>query len=189
MKKNKLIVLSIAVLATLFWCGYCGTKIYVATTTITDETVETNSNNEGILSDELKLSLKGKEDGTEQIETIAEYKEKQEIEHGLTKEELDEVLAKDGYMENTSVQIDNILFYEQKLLPNKYYIKEYNGTLAVYKSNSECQLCIEDEDEDVYYEEIDYSMFSEEDKNYFKNNAAEFSTKEEARNYMTQFLS
>lgn len=190
MKKNRFIVMISALLITLFWSGYCATKIYVATKVENnEETIETNIGKDGILSDEIKLSLKGKHDGTERIETIAEYKEKQEIEEGLTKEELDKVLSREGYEENTTVLIDDILFYEQKLLANKYYIKEYNNSLAIYKSNSECELCIEDEDEDVYYEEINYSLFPEVDKKYFENNEAEFSSKDEARIYMTQFIS
>ena len=70
-----------------------------------------------------------------------------------------------------------------------YYIEEYNGYLAIYKCNDNYELVVEDEEEDVFMNAMEYSYFNDTDREYFESHKASFSSKEEARNYMTQFMS
>ena len=75
------------------------------------------------------------------------------------------------------------------LIPGHYYIKEYNGYLAIYKCNDDYELVIEDEEEDVFMNVMEYSYFNDQDREYFESHKATFDNKEDARNYMTQFMS
>ncbi len=75
------------------------------------------------------------------------------------------------------------------LIPGHYYIEEYNGYLAIYKCNDNYELVVEDEEEDVFMNAMEYSYFNDTDREYFESHKASFSSKEEARNYMTQFMS
>ena len=78
---------------------------------------------------------------------------------------------------------------KEELIPGHYYIEEYNGYLAIYRCNDDYELIVEDEEDDVFMNAMEYSYFNEEDREYFENHKATFDSKEEARNYMTQFMS
>ena len=78
---------------------------------------------------------------------------------------------------------------KEGLIPGRYYIEEYNGYLAIYKCNDDYELVIEDEEDDVFMNVMEYSYFNDQDREYFESHKATFDNKEDARNYMTQFMS
>ena len=78
---------------------------------------------------------------------------------------------------------------KEGLIPGRYYIEEYNGYLAIYKCNDDYELVIEDEEDDVFMNVMEYSYFNDQDREYFESHKATFDNKEDARNYMTHFMS
>lgn len=189
--KIKLSVLIITALITLFWSTYCVSSILYSGIDDDYKNEAVNNNiEEGIyLDDNITINLYPKNSEKDEVKTLKEVKEEYNMSGKVSEEELTVVLKKNGYELDNEVNVDNELTYKQKLLPNKYYIKEYNGYLAIYKCDDECNLTIEDEDSDVYTEAIKYNQFSDTDKKYFEENNAEYATKEEAENYITQFIS
>ena len=179
-----------ALLITIIWSGICITKVVLSDNDSNyEKAVDGNIIENEYLKEDLKISLTEKDTNKETVMTLSEIKDMYNLKDNITKEELDSALKNDGYVADTEVEIDKEVFYNQLIMPNKYYIQEYNEHLAIYKSGDKCELTIEDINEDIYNNSIEYSRFSDVDKKYFESYKAEFDTKEEARDYMTQFIS
>lgn len=179
-----------ALLITIVWSGICISKVILIDNDSNHEkAVDGNLIDNESLNKDLKISLTQKDTKNETVMTLSEVKDMYNLKDNVTKEELDSALKNDGYVADTEVELDNELFYNQLIKPNKYYIQEYNEHLAIYRSGDKCELTIEDMKEDTYNNTIEYSKFSDVDKKYFEGFKAEFDTKEEAKDYMTQFIS
>lgn len=72
--------------------------------------------------------------------------------------------------------------------PNKYYIGEKEGYLAIYKSDDNGNLFIE-KDSDVYKDHKKVEMLPEDDKTKISNFDLEYDTKEDAEEDLSEFLS
>lgn len=192
-KKIRIYVLLLAVVLTILWSAFCIGRVMGGDTenkkVTNDKAVDSSNIEDKYLDNNLNISLTEKDNDKETIMTLDDVKEKYNIDGKVTKEDLDDVMKKEGYIEDDDVSVSNEIFYKQLIKPNKYYIREYNGYLAIYRSNDNCQLAIEDEDADIYLDAIMYNNLSQADKEYFDGYKAEFENKEEARDCMTQFIS
>ena len=72
---------------------------------------------------------------------------------------------------------------------NKYYIKEYDGYLAIFKCDEEGNLFIEDKDKDVYRNSIKFKDLPEGDKEMINNMQLVYNTKEEAQLDISDIIS
>ena len=72
--------------------------------------------------------------------------------------------------------------------PNKYYIGEKDGFLAIYKTDKDGTLLIENS-EDVYSDNKKVDNLREIDKNKIKNFEFEYDSKEDAEESLSEFLS
>ena len=76
----------------------------------------------------------------------------------------------------------------KSIKPNKYYIGEKDGFLAIYKTDNDGTLLIENS-EDVYSNNKKVDNLRESDKNKIKNFEFEYDTKEDAEEGLSEFLS
>ncbi len=147
-----------------------------------------NTINNQKLTDNSKVSLfsKGK---IEKEYTLDEIKEKLNIKDDLSESKLIELLEKKGYCFDST--INNELMFKKKenvIEPDKYYIGEKDGFLAIYKSDNNGKLSIE-KDSDVYRDFKSVSSLCDIDKEKIENFELMYSSKEEAEENLSEFLS
>ena len=120
-----------ALLITIVWSGICISKVILIDNDSNHEkAVDGNLIDNESLNKDLKISLTQKDTKNETVMTLSEVKDMYNLKDNVTKEELDSALKNDGYVADTEVELDNELFYNQLIKPNKYYIQEYNEHLS-----------------------------------------------------------
>lgn len=189
MKKRKYIISIIVVAITLTWCSYCFTKIYFQEKNAKNETVKATMSNKDNLDNNIKVFLKEKNENSESKETLEKIKEENNLDENATLEQLSEALENKGYYLDEKESNNKELHFKKCINPNMYYILKYNDNLAIFKSNENCKLYIEDEKKDIYLNTVKYSNFSKDDREYFEGYNAEFKDKEDAANFITQYIS
>ena len=142
------------------------------------------------LSDKTKISL-FREDKKEKDITMRDLKYELGLEGEVTEEVLSRALKEKGYeLENIS---DNELIYsrdaESSVKPNKYYINEYKGYLAIFKSDDKGNLEIENAETDIFNENKRFEDLPVIDREQIKNLEREFNTKEEAEDGVYELIS
>lgn len=181
--KNKITIF--AILITVFSVSYFLTQLYLEDKIMTNSEKISNLENEEYLKEDIKVSL-NKRAINEEEKTLKDLKKELGIKNDLTEEELSDLLVKDGY--NLTQECTNKLYYTRTVAPNKYYIREYNGYLAIFKSDNKCKLKIEDENTDVFNRKK-FENLTEKDRESINNFEREFNTKEEAEEAISELIS
>lgn len=190
-KGRKIILLSAIVLTIIFVISFLVfdnmlTKRNEGNT----DTNETTSNKENdSLKDNVRISLYTGEN-REKESTLKELKKQLGIDGDITEEELCETLSKNGY-ELDSNYGNEIIFsrdVESSIEPNKYYIKaDDDGFLAIFKSDNEGNLSIENKDTDIYNKKI--SELPKIDQEQITSLKCKYDSKDDADEFMSQFIS
>ncbi len=178
-------IMIFAILTTVFSVSYFLTQVYLEDKIMISSEKISNLENEEYLKEDIKVSL-NKGAVTEEEKTLKDLKKELGINNDLTEEELSELLVKDGY--NLTQECTNKLYYTRTVAPNKYYIREYNGYLAIFKSNNKCKLKIENEEKDVFNGKK-FENLTEKDKESINNFEREFNTREEAEEAISELIS
>ena len=163
-KGSKKIILGILALTSIFLISYMATDIYVKSKNKGEDTNEasTNANSSNkYLNDNVKVVLQ-KNGSREAEKTLDEVIDEYGLEGSITQDELTDVL-------------------KSELEPNKYYIGEYEGYLAIYKSNDKGELEIEDEKSDVYRNGAKFTDLKPLDQEAIKKYQYVYDTKEDAK--------
>ena len=188
--KKKLFIGMTLTLVIIFFITYYLSDKYIANKNIKNNAVEAsqiNKNNQ--LSDNTKIYLFSGEN-KEKESTIAELKKELNIDGDLTKGELSKALSEKGYV--LELNTDGEMTYKRDISkavkPNKYYIGEKDGFLAIYKTDKDGILLIENS-EDVYSNNKKVDSLRETDKSKIKNLEFEYNSKEEAEEGISEFLS
>lgn len=181
--KNKIMIF--AILITVFSVSYFLTQLYLEDKIMTSSEKFSNLENEEYLKEDIKVSL-NKGAINEEEKTLKDLKKELGIKNDLTEEELSDLLVKDGY--NLTQECTNKLYYTRTVAPNKYYIREYNGYLAIFKSDNKCKLKIENEEKDVFNGKK-FENLTEKDKESINNFEREFNTREEAEEAISELIS
>ena len=189
MKKRKYIISIIAVVVTLFWCSFCFTKISFLEKSLKQKTVKATISNKNNFDNDIKVYLKEKNKNNETQETLDKLKDEYNLGDNANIKQLTEALEKKGYYLDEDESKDTEYHFKKCINPNMYYILKYNDNLAIFKSNDNCQLYIEDQKKDIYLNTVKYFNLSKEDKEYFEDYNAEFSSKKDAVNFITQYIS
>ena len=134
----------------------------------------------------MEVSL-SKGEVTEKEKTLKELKKELGVNKDLTEEELSELLTKEGY--SLIEECNNKLYYTRTLSPNKYYIREYNGYLAIFKSDNKCRIKIENKETDIFNKRKKFENLTEKDKESINNFEREFNTREEAEEAISELIS
>lgn len=129
-------------------------------------------------------------DKKEQEYSLADLKSKLNIKENLTESELIKLLEKKGYV--LDVNVNNELMFKKDaaktLEANKYYIGDKDGYLAIYKTDKDGNLKIENS-ADVYSDFKTVDSMGQIDKEKIRNFEFMYNSKEEAEEGLSEFLS
>ncbi|MBE6072578.1 MAG: hypothetical protein E7208_11560 [Clostridium butyricum] len=188
--KVKLFVSMTIALALIFSATYICMDNYYNKESKEPNIATQNTMNEGnILNDKVKVVLFAG-DKKENEYSLLELKEKFNITEDLTDSGLIKLLEKEGYVLN--VEANNEMMFKRDvsktLEANKYYIGEKNGFLAIYKTDDDGELKIENPS-DVYSDFKTVDSFGKIDKEKIRNFEFMYNSKEEAEENLSEFLS
>lgn len=192
-KYKKIVIVGSFSLIAVFLISFKLTDIYLNNKNVTKEESNniSSSNDESLeLNDKTMISL-FKEDRKEKDITMRDLKYELGLEGEVTEEVLSRALKEKGYeLENIS---NNELTYsrdaESSAKPNKYYINEYKGYLAIFKSDDNGKLEIENAETDIFNENKRFEDLPVIDREQIKNLEREFNTKEEAEDGIYELIS
>lgn len=144
------------------------------------------------INDNAKIVLRTKNSTSGKVEevgklTVFELKEK--LGNKIQKSTLEDFYAKEGYT-LYSFDKNEIIFMKESsgnFEPNKYYLGVENGFIAIFKSDNDGKLIIEDRVNDVTKKSIE--SLPEGDRRILRNYELKFNTKEEAEEQLTEFQS
>lgn len=160
---------------------------YSKNTTEEDKTVY---NNTKALDDDMILILMN-EGVVEKEQSILEFKKENFISSDISQQFIVNFFEANGY-NLEELQDEKVVFSKvgttNVLKPNKYYIGEKDGYFAIYKTDSEGNLTIENED-DVYRNSRSINFLQGEDLEYIKNLKHCYDTKDEAIEKLTAYIS
>lgn len=192
MSNKKFILITLIVLTTLFYTTYRIVDMKIernnnVTTNVTN-TVE-GLNKKGLNKKSSILLYEGEK--LKEKLTLEEAKEKFGLKGNITKETLIKGLAEQGYdfEEKTGNDLCFLQAVNSNVKPNKYYISDYEGYLAIYRSDNYCKLTIENLATDVYKDCKKINELPEADKKIIQDYQLEYDNKEEAQLDITELIS
>ena len=155
-----------------------------------NEEEQTVYNNTKALDDNMMLILMN-EGVIEKEQSISEFKKENFISSEISQQFIVNFFEANGYSLE-ELQDEKVVFNKDGttnvLQPNKYYIGEKDGYFAIYKSDAEGKLTIENE-EDVYRNSRPINFLKGEDLDEIKNLKNCYDTKDEAIEKLTAYIS
>ncbi|WP_294403323.1 hypothetical protein [uncultured Clostridium sp.] len=192
MSKRKIFIIMTLLLAIIFSLTYYLCDRYITKPIIDKEnaTVVNNGNsNTDDLSDETKVCLYSGDIKEDEI-SLGDLKKELNIIEDLSVADLSQSLKDKGYV--LVLTSDKELTYKrdpsQTVKPDKYYIGEKDGYLAVYKTDDNGILQIE-KDEDIYRDSKKIDSLTPADISKIKNFEFEYDNKDDAEEKLSEFLS
>ena len=190
-KKRRMFVIMTIILAIIFSLTYylCDKYITKPITEKENATVVNNNDSNRDLSDETKVCLYSGDIKEDEL-SLGELKKQLNISDDLNESELSKELKNKGYV--LVLTSDKELNFKrdpsQTVKPNKYYIGEKDGYLAIYKTDDSGTLMIE-KDEDIYRDSKKIDNLTPGDITKIKNFEYEYDNKEDAEENLSEFLS
>ena len=189
-KKRMFIGMTI-LLAIIFSLTYylCDKYITKPITEKENATVVNGSGSDGDLSDETKICLYSGDVKEDEL-SLGYVQKHLNISDDWNESELTKAWRHKGYV--SFLTADKELTFKrdpsQTVKPNKYYIGEKDGYLAIYKTNENGTLLIEN-DSDVYKDSKTIDSLTPADITKIKNFKFEYDNKEDAEENLSEFLS
>ena len=160
---------------------------YVSDTTEKEKTVY---NNTKALDDDMIVVLMN-QGVVEKEQSISEFKKENSISSEINQQFIVNFFEANGY-NLEELQDERVVFSKDGttnvLQPNKYYIGEKDGYFAIYKTDNEGNLTIENEN-DVYRNSRSIDFLQGEDLEDIKNLKHWYDTKDEAIEKLTAYIS
>lgn len=188
--KRKLFVFITISLALIFTLTYCIADIYMMKKKAEKEnTAVATQNTEKNIADDMKICLMSGDNTDEEL-SLKDLREKYNLDSALTINKICSALKEIGYELEDAGESELTFKREasKSVNPNKYYIGEKEGYLAIYKSDDNGNLFIE-KDSDVYRDHKKVEMLPEDDKIKINSFELEYDTKEDAEEDLSEFLS
>ena len=186
----KISFISIMVLFTIFYSSFTISKIYINDKNKQKVILEEEEVKEESLEDNTKICL-FRGENLEKEKTVKELRNEFNLDESVTEEELTDTLKVMGYIRNE--KIGDEIYYtrnvEESFEPNKYYIREYEGFLAIYKTDEKGNCTIENLETDVFRDGKKFSELPEGDRDMIKNLELVYNSKEEAVLDVTDIVS
>lgn len=186
----KISFISIMVLFTIFYSSFTISKIYINDKNEQKVILEEEEVKEQALEDNTKICL-FRGENLEKEKTLKELRNEFNLDESVTEEELTDTLKVMGYIRNE--KIGDEIYYtrnvEESFEPNKYYIREYEGFLAIYKTDEKGNCTIENLETDVFRDGKKFSELPEGDREMIKNLELVYNSKEEAVLDITDIVS
>lgn len=155
---------------------------------VNDNQSKTTVYNTNSLSDDTKIILKvdGK---VENSETLKEFKIDNNIDN-VNEQFLVDYYASKGYSVESLSEKKVVLNKDEEVIlePNKYYLGEKDGYFAIYKSDENGKVFIEDES-DVYRSSKMVNTIPKEDQDDIKSFKFGYDTKDEAKEILSGYIS
>lgn len=136
------------------------------------------------LKDETVIVLKTK-DKVDSEKTLKQLKIELSLSGDVTKESLEKALESEGYSIG-EIKADKLVFNrgsEHVLLPNKFYLGEKDGMLAIYKTSET------GEPKEIYIDKAPINILPEMSQESLKNFEKYYETEEEAHMMLTAYTS
>ncbi|MDU4750474.1 MAG: hypothetical protein E6X86_05555 [Clostridium butyricum] len=190
MNKKRMFVVMTVLLAIIFSLTYYFCDKYITKPIVEKENATVvNNDSSNDLSDETKVCLYSG-DVKEGELSLGDLKKQLNIGDDLTETELSKALKDKGYVLVLTSEKELTFKRDpsQTVKPNKYYIGEKDGYLAIYKTDENGTLLIENSD-DVYNDRKTIDSLTPADITKIKNFKYEYDTKEEAEENLSEFLS
>ncbi|ACD24005.1 hypothetical protein FDC58_01155 [Clostridium botulinum] len=189
--KKKLSVICILMLAIIFSLTYYLVDKSVNNKNLLQTSQEKVNTDVEInkLEDSVKVALFAG-DKKESDMTVAQIKQQLNIDGDLTKEELIKILKNSGYALDLTSN-SQIMFKRDTsnaLEPNKYYIGEKDGYLAIYQTDEKGNASIKNS-EDVFLDNKPIENLRDVDKSKIKNFELKYNTKDEAEESVSELIS
>lgn len=147
-------------------------------------------NNTKALDDDMIVILMN-EGVVEKEQSILDFKKENSISSEISQQFIVNFFEANGY-NLEELQDEKVVFNKDGITnvlePNKYYIGEKDGYFAIYKTDSEGKLKIENED-DVYRNSRSISFLKGEELEDIKNFKHSYDTKDEAIEQLTAYIS
>ncbi|ACD51052.1 hypothetical protein FDB55_07975 [Clostridium botulinum] len=189
--KKKLSVICILMLAILFSLTY-----YLVDRSVNNKNLLQTSQEKintdievNKLEDSVKVSLFAG-DKKESDMTVAQIKQQLNIDGDLTKDELIKILKNSGYA--LDITSNNQIMFKKdsssNLEPNKYYIGEKDGYLAIYETDVNGNASVKN-NEDIFLDNKPVQNLREVDKSKIKNFELKYDTKDEAEESVSELIS
>ena len=188
--KRKLFVFITISLALIFTLTYCIADMYMMKKKAEKEnTAVATQNTEKNIADDMKICLMSGDNTDEEL-SLKDLREKYNLDSALTINKICSALKEIGYELEDAGESELTFKREasKSVNPNKYYIGEKEGYLAIYKSDDNGNLFIE-KDSDVYRDHKKVEMLPEDDKIKISSFELEYDTKEDAEEDLSEFLS
>lgn len=189
--KRKLFLSITMILALIFTLTYCFADRYLfnkkkaesKNTSVAAQNIEMN------LEDATKIFLIDADNKEEEL-TLKDIRDKFNLDSNITLNKLCTELKANGY-ELDGEKESKLIFKKESqcvVKPDKYYIGEKDGYLAIYKTDENANLFIE-KNEDVYRDFKKVDFLTESDKTKIRNFEFEYNNKEDAEEDLSEFLS
>ena len=190
--KKRMFIGMTFVLAIIFSLTYYLCDRYITTRPSIEKEnaiVAKSKDSENELSDETKVCLYSGDIKEDEL-SLGDLKKQLNIGDDLNQVDLSKALRDKGYV--LVLTSEKELTYKrdpsQTVKPNKYYIGEKDGYLAIYKTDENGTLMIEN-DEDVYNDSKKIDNLTPADITKIKNYEFEYDNKEDAEENLSEFLS
>lgn len=190
MNKKRMFVVMTVLLAIIFSLTYYFCDKYITKPIVEKENATVvNNDSSNDLSDETKVCLYSGDVKEDEL-SLGDLKKQLNIGDDLTETELSKALKDKGYVLVLTSEKELTFKRDpsQTVKPNKYYIGEKDGYLAIYKTDENGTLLIENSD-DVYNDRKTMDSLTPADITKIKNFKYEYDTKEEAEENLSEFLS
>ena len=186
----KRIIMILMMIFALFYTSYIVTSIKSQYTKKQNDILQEQNNKNKILSNNVKISL-FKGDILEKQKSLSDLKKDLNLDDDLSEQKLGEALETLGYSLESETGSEYVYKrdVEDSAEANKYYIKEYDGYLAIFKCDENGNLFIEDKNKDVYRNSIKFEDLPEGDKEMINNMQLVYNTKEEAQLDISDIIS
>ena len=190
MNKKRMFVVMTVLLAIIFSLTYYFCDKYITKPIVEKENATVvNNDSSNDLSDETKVCLYSGDVKEDEL-SLGDLKKQLNRGDDLTETELSKALKDKGYVLVLTSEKELTFKRDpsQTVKPNKYYIGEKDGYLAIYKTDENGTLLIENSD-DVYNDRKTIDSLTPADITKIKNFKYEYDTKEEAEENLSEFLS
>lgn len=190
----KIVIIGCMFLVTIFAATFVATDMYLKSKHNNEEqtsqtSTDASSKNKKILNQNVKVIFT-RGDDREAEKTLEEVIDEYGLEGNVTEAELTSALAEYGY--KLDLDSGKELYYSRtakdSLVANKYYIGEYDGYLAIYKSDDKGKLKIEDQTKDVYTASRRFNDLKPVDQETIKNYKLVYDTKDMAKDAITDLI-
>jgi hypothetical protein len=192
-KAKKFILLGAIILTMMFIISYFVFDNYLDNQrTINEENNQTTmaKDTTKTLDENIKITL-FKGDSKEKESTLKEMKKELGLDGDITQEMLRKALENSGY--SLDAVYDKEIYFkraaENAIEPNKYYIKEYEEYFAIFGSDNNGNLLIENPQTDIFKERKKFKDLPKSDQDMINKLEMKFDTKAKAEEKISELIS